>query len=682
MATCCLVTGSENAVVGCRLLISPEGICMALRNGQGLRRWGADFRCFLLLASVAVFTTTLCSSSYAQKGQNAVYNHAITPAPTNSPSFFDATQFDTGGDACQQIAATFNDSTFPSTGGTVDARGLAGNGSSPLTCSVNPIPAGAKGRLLLSAGTYLAQVPWVIQNNDLNVVGTGGGGGTNTIIQACAALQPNCGGVVFPSGQGIIQLGPTAAGNAISRVTVKELGVDCQDVPGVSGVQVIAAQEETVLDLVIATGCRVAGFDIGIGDPSFLGGTGVQNGAALSNFEVGYPPNGSGGGQGCPAVTAGSISGATRGSNGVVTATLSVAPNPPLVVGNEVVIAGFSNATFNGTYRVLSFSSPVFTYQTSTTGGTTLGNGLVSPYPVGVRVWQVSSSAVRPIINGTINGSNCASFPPIAMELSGGSPFVQNVHTEGFAVGVQIGDLSGTNGATLTNLKLNHNTTTGIVISNQWATAGGAPGALPTENINIFNLDVTGGPGTQTAQSIIDNVNGNTLTNPTGGGGNGAVGYYLFGLNGVTTSAKPESGLINAFDINGQMTAIYSGSSNAVFSAGPTAVSIGTGSNPSSLTINGGIANNGTGFQTKRMGSCTTANGPNSFCNTTVTWNTAFANTSYTHTCQLTAAGSNSWAVVHSVTASKMAGSAIIQITNGPAGGTASGTLECIAVHD
>jgi len=280
---------------------------MALRNGQVLPSLGNGFPCFLLLASVAMLTVTLCSSSYAQKGQNAVYNHAMTPIPTNSPSFFDATQFGTGGDACQQIAATFTDSTFPSTGGTVDARGLAGNGSSPLTCSVNPIPSGAKGRLLLSTGTYLAQVPWVIQNNDLNIVGTGGGGGTNTIIQACAALQPNCGGVVFPSGQGIIQLGPTVGGDAISRVTVKELGVDCQDVPGVSGVQAIAAQEETVLDLVIATGCRVAGFDIGIGDPSFLGGTGVQNGAALSNFEVGYPPNTSGGGQGCPTIVQGSI---------------------------------------------------------------------------------------------------------------------------------------------------------------------------------------------------------------------------------------------------------------------------------------------------------------------------------------------------------------------------------------
>jgi hypothetical protein len=181
-------------------------------------------------------------SAAAQQGQNAVMDSGNHPQA--SPSFLDATQFAGSPDACLQIQHAF--ATLPSMGGTVDARGLIPSTGSTIVCSVNPIPSGAKGRLLLSTGTYLAQVPWVIQNNDLNVVGTGGGGGTNTIIQACAAGQSNCGGVVFPSGQGIIQLGPTAGGTAISRVTVKELGVDCQDVPGVSGVQAIAAQEETV----------------------------------------------------------------------------------------------------------------------------------------------------------------------------------------------------------------------------------------------------------------------------------------------------------------------------------------------------------------------------------------------------------------------------------------------------
>jgi len=354
---------------------------------------------------------------------------------------------------------------------------------------------------------------------------------------------------------------------------------------------VVAAQEETVFDLVRATGCRVAGFDIGVGD------TGVSNGAALSNFEVNLTK-----GAGCPAVTPGAISGATRDSNGVVTATLSVAATPALVIGNEIVITGFSNASFNGTYRVLSFLFPTLTYQTSATGGTTSGTGTVAPYPVGVRVWQNSSTQVRPIINGTINGSDCTNFSghtpgPIAMELSGGSPFVHNVHTEGFAVGVQIGDLSGTSGATLTNVKPNNLTTTGIVISNQFLSAGSAPGALPTGNINIFNLDVNGGTP-KTTNSIIDNINSNTLTQAV----NGAVGYYLYGASGVMTSAVPETTLINAFDINGQTTAIYSGSSSPVFSAGPSGVTVGGGN---IVQVGSGSAGNGAHILTAQSGTDT-----------------------------------------------------------------------------
>jgi hypothetical protein len=451
---------------------SEKGAC---RRHSVLMWWFGVSNCLTRLVpghcSRACFCLALLSALitplYAQRGQNAVFNATV---PTPSPSLFDATQFGvTGNDPCQQILATFNDASFPSTGGTVDARGLVGSGPNPtLTCSVNPIPAGAKGRLLLSAGTYLAQVPWVIQSNDVNIIGTGASdntGSNNTIIQACASLQTNCGGIVFPSGKAVIQMGTMGMSpKTVFRSTVKEVAVDCQDVPGVSGFQAIAAQEETVFDLVRATGCRVAGFDLGIGDTAFLSGTGIQNGAALSNFEVNYT-NGSG----CPMVSAPTISGISRDSSGVVTVTLSSAPSPALVVGYEVVIAGSSNSSFNGTYRVNTFSSPTsFTYKTSATGGSSSG-GSVSLYPVGVRIWQTSGSPVRPIINGTINGVDCNatghSPGPVAMELSGGFPFVHNIHTEGFTVGVQIGDLSGTNGATLSNLKLDNATTTGILIS-------------------------------------------------------------------------------------------------------------------------------------------------------------------------------------------------------------------------
>jgi hypothetical protein len=247
--------------------------------------------CFLL--STCLVLSTLTVPLHAQRGQNEVSNGTTA---TPSPSFFDATQF-TGADPCAQILAAFG--ALPTSGGTVDARGFAiPPNTVQFPCSVNPIPSGAKGRLLLSSGTYLAQVPWVIQSNNFSIIGTGASGDTgnnNTIIQACASRQANCGGVVFPSGHALIQMGTSA--QTVMRSSVKELALDCQDVPGVSGFQAVNAQEQTVVDLVRATGCRVAAFDIGVGDNN------EQNGAALSNFDVGYPA-----GQGCPTVVPAMIS--------------------------------------------------------------------------------------------------------------------------------------------------------------------------------------------------------------------------------------------------------------------------------------------------------------------------------------------------------------------------------------
>jgi len=206
-------------------------------------RSGLHNRCAsALLLAAALFAR---QAVFAQTGQNAVI-HDKGNHTTNSPSFFDATQFP-GADPCVQINATFTDASFPKTGGTVDARGLVPPGvSNPtLICSVNPIPSGAKGRLLLSSGTYLAQVPWVIQSNNFSIIGTGASGDTgnnNTIIQACASGQANCGGVVFPSGNALIQMGTSA--QTVMRSEVKELAVDCQDVPGVSGFQAVNAQEQ------------------------------------------------------------------------------------------------------------------------------------------------------------------------------------------------------------------------------------------------------------------------------------------------------------------------------------------------------------------------------------------------------------------------------------------------------
>jgi hypothetical protein len=124
----------------------------------------------------------------------------------------------------------------------------------------------------------------------------------------------------------VIEVEPLAAGGNVFQVTVKELNIDCQDAPGVSGLSVIAGQEETVFDLVRASGCRVAGFDIGQGD------TEDQNGAALSNFQL-KDANGNG----CPTVSPGNILSVSRDATGLVTVqTSSGLFNPPLEFGYEV----------------------------------------------------------------------------------------------------------------------------------------------------------------------------------------------------------------------------------------------------------------------------------------------------------------------------------------------------------
>ena len=169
------------------------------------------------------------------------------------------------------------------------------------------------------------------------------------------------------------------------------------------------------------------------------------------------------------------------------------------------------------------------------------------------------------------------------MELSGGDPYVHNVHTEGFTTGFQLGDLSGTNSATLINIRPDNSTTNGVVISNQYQTSGGLPGVLPTGNVNIFNLDATGGSPAVT-DSLIDQINNNTLTVTN----NGTVSSYVFGPSGVFTTAAPESGLQNAVDVSGQNARVFSGSSTAAFSAGATAVAVGASAGASGLSINGG----------------------------------------------------------------------------------------------
>ena len=98
-----------------------------------------------------------------------------------------------------------------------------------------------------------------------------------------------------------------------------------------------------------------------------------------------------------------------------------------------------------------------------------------------------------------------------------------------------------------------------------------------------------------------------------------------------------------------------------------------------SPTINSGISS-GTGFQHVRVASNTTDAPANSFINTTVNWPTSFADANYT--CVVTLDSANVAEAAITQTASKTTSSIIVQITNGPSGGNANGTQNCVAIHD
>lgn len=86
------------------------------------------------------------------------------------------------------------------------------------------------------------------------------------------------------------------------------------------------------------------------------------------------------------------------------------------------------------------------------------------------------------------------------------------------------------------------------------------------------------------------------------------------------------------------------------------------------------------GEQRQRAASCTTAARANAACSTTVSWPTPLADTNYTASCTL---DEPSYPAFITSTSSKAAASIVVTIENAPSSSrAASGTLNCIAIHD
>jgi hypothetical protein len=86
------------------------------------------------------------------------------------------------------------------------------------------------------------------------------------------------------------------------------------------------------------------------------------------------------------------------------------------------------------------------------------------------------------------------------------------------------------------------------------------------------------------------------------------------------------------------------------------------------------------GEQRKRVVSCTTSARANATCNTTVSWPTPLGDASYTSSCTL---DEPSHPAFITSTSSKTAAAIVVTIENAPnSSQPASGTLNCIAIHD
>lgn len=105
------------------------------------------------------------------------------------------------------------------------------------------------------------------------------------------------------------------------------------------------------------------------------------------------------------------------------------------------------------------------------------------------------------------------------------------------------------------------------------------------------------------------------------------------------------------------------------------------GVNATGLFVNVGVAPDGSGLKHVRTGTtCATAASVGATCDTTVTWTTAFANTSYDVSCQ--GNGITSGVPVDGGVPTQLAGSVTFRTVAVTAAAAQYGFIECIAVHD
>ncbi|MGC2291101.1 MAG: right-handed parallel beta-helix repeat-containing protein, partial [Candidatus Acidiferrales bacterium] len=213
---------------------------------------------------------------------------------------------------------------------------------------------------------------------------------------------------------------------------------------------------------------------------------------------------------------------------------------------------------------------------------------------------------------------------------------------------------------------------------------------------------------TGVSSGLSENLNSSIIINGYNGRGCNQTSQSQIALNIIAVSGRPEDNTIDGIRIIDSGSARIFGntlqSSNGRSGRFKYGVSVGTVNckteNSDSVFGNGFFGAFGTapyhfaattdglmntigmapGEQRQRVASCTTAARANATCSTTVSWPAPLADANYTASCTL---DEPSHPAFVTSTSSKAAASIVVTIENAPSSSRgASGTLNCIAIHD
>ena len=496
----------------------------------------------------------------------------------------------------------------------VDARAFQ---AATLAAANAPFGSSDHGYIFLPQATIQAQNTWILPAHLILE-------GINTFDTVIQAQNAGTAGTAVP----VLQLGNAGLtqGNFI-----KKLAVDGNSLAGTVGIRSYVGQEQSGGDQIVIQNTTVAGLQVGTG-------AGLsQHGGAFSNINIGAAV-GSGascGGSGSPDLYQQALTGTGPGSiawgvtsGGLV--SIYLASTTGAFVGQGIWIdsatAGGTHATnINGPWLISAITTNTsISFQTaiSAADSSTTVTGHASTYVTQAQ-FQAGTTAMRPVSNMTVSGTNCTNIFPTgttttpgwaAIEASGiGGITLVNPHAEGVYAGVDVGGYAAT-----ANVKIQGGDfESGSTVTGSWPTGTGNAVVTAVQISNAFcpvtdfddeMQEATGagaGPGPPT-DLIVDLCNGNVITYANN---KRALFYRLDG------AGFPHAMLANCADMtkgwcdDGTTNSLYA-SGAKVFSINATSGNVIAGSGSFTGAITSNSATNVCGSSSPCIGGVEGATGP------------------------------------------------------------------------